>query len=157
MSADDSPDDKVIKVDFAALRVRESRGPQPFTRGHKGKPCAHKVGFVLDEQNRTVECKSCNEVVNAYDALLLYTDRWDRIGEEWERLRREIAVMEADIDRLRKDKSNVRRSKDGGAAVFEVDPMQYGARHDAGVGLGNQVLHHIRQGKPILFMPKVKT
>lgn len=158
MSPPDSDDAEIIKVDFAAPRVRKERPPPPFRQIHgSGVLCKHNKGFQIDNEARTIECATCHEVVNAFDAIVWYSKAWGEVGEEWDRLHDEIDIMEVDVDRLRRNKANVRRSKDGGATVVEVDPMEHGARFDAGVHLGNRVLASIRDGKPILFMPKVKT
>lgn len=126
----------------------------PFTVIGGANKCEHDVSFVVDVDKRIVECGKCKEPVNAFDVLTWYADNWKRLRQDFLDARRDIAIAKGEVERALRDRANVRRSKDGRCEVVEVDARQYSDRPDAGVRLGASVLHHVRNNRAVLFVPK---
>lgn len=63
-------------------------------------PICEMHAFVVDEKNRTIQCRLCSSVLDPFDAMAYVARRWPDYGGHRTALRIEIATLAADRDRL---------------------------------------------------------
>lgn len=78
----------------------------PARRKVYRRPCEHSH-VVLDVDNRSVECRTCGAVVDAFDALLNISGDWERVASWVKRAREEKRELIESIDDLKRQRRNL--------------------------------------------------
>jgi hypothetical protein len=103
------PDNVLV---FPSLREMKESGGPVSRKPRDYAQCQHGHGVTVDGVDRTVTCKKCGKLVDAFEALLSLAHNWD-----WEHTRhakaeanKEAEKVLADLQRLKAQRSNARNT-----------------------------------------------
>ena len=85
--------DQLTSADDLMKVWMDSDPPLESERGKPGERCFHRQ-FNLKTTNRRVYCRQCGAEVDAFDALMTFSD-------EWEHYQHGLKAMAARLERLR--------------------------------------------------------
>ncbi len=159
MSDDYDDDDEDLDDDVAEIVILSERRKPKKPETPVVVPtaitadCSHRQhGVTLDPETRSATCRRCGAVVDLYDALLDIGKRWKHWIGQVEFARHEVESLTKDIEALKRVRDNVRRTRDGGIDILQVDPeilKRY--TDDQAKDLGQAFLNRLRWNKrPIL-------